>query len=278
MDTDEGNVESHLPMSQAVGDGVSTVRSLSTRPRRARKSAIKCAILFGAPMRDMESHFARLEERLQKDLTELKDETRGRLESLEVFLRKEIESLTDQLESGAGGAPAGGTNVHPRSSPRRSKPLTNAPIRQKNTSSKHGVSCASTSWINPAHSVMSFRTLSELSETTDHRVRELRAEKIDRATLAVLLTELAMRLGDGFCCRGTSDPAPEMRHGQTTRRLSSAPRMPWLWSILPCRRAMGAMSDTPTDSFPETARPPQSPNGDGWVNSGASSLGRTDSA
>src|SRR4030095_9672617 len=33
---------------------------------------------------------------------------------------------------------------------------------------------------------------------------------------------------------------------------------------LPCWRAMGAMSDTPTNGIPETARPPQIPNGDGW--------------
>src|SRR5215470_10514977 len=56
-------------------------------------------LLFGAQMRDMEKHFARLEERFQKDLTELKEETRGRFESLESFLRKEIEMLTDQLKA-----------------------------------------------------------------------------------------------------------------------------------------------------------------------------------
>jgi len=100
MDTDEENVESRLPMSLggrrrsvnrpqlspgdlAVGGNLEKVRDL----------------LFGAQMRDMENHFARLEERLQKDIAELKDETRGRFESLEVFLRKEIESLTDQLKT-----------------------------------------------------------------------------------------------------------------------------------------------------------------------------------
>jgi hypothetical protein len=63
----------------------------------------------------------------------------------------------------------------------------------------------------------------ELSEVTDHGIQELRAEKTDRATLAVLLTELAIcAWAMTICCRGTSDLAPEMRHGQTTRRLSSA--------------------------------------------------------
>lgn len=38
----------------------------------------------------------------------------------------------------------------------------------------------------------------ELSEATDRGIQELRAEKTDRATLAVLLTELAMRLGNEY--------------------------------------------------------------------------------
>jgi hypothetical protein len=37
---------------------------------------------------------------------------------------------------------------------------------------------------------------------TDHGIQELRAEKTDRATLAILLTELAMRLGNEYLLPG----------------------------------------------------------------------------
>ena len=100
MDTGEGNVESHLPMPPGSGRRSVNRPQLSAGDLGAGGNLDKVRdLLFGAQMRDMEKHFARLEERLQKDLTELKEETRGRFESLEGFLRTEIESLTDQLEA-----------------------------------------------------------------------------------------------------------------------------------------------------------------------------------
>ncbi len=42
-------------------------------------------ILFGSQMRDNERRFGRLEERLAKEAGDLRDETRKRLDSLEVY-------------------------------------------------------------------------------------------------------------------------------------------------------------------------------------------------
>src|SRR5207247_4822645 len=100
MDTTEGNVESRLPVSPSSGRRGVNRPQLSAADLASGGNLDKVRdLLFGTQMRDMEKHFARLEERLQKDLIELKEETRGRFASLEGFLRTEIESLTDQLKA-----------------------------------------------------------------------------------------------------------------------------------------------------------------------------------
>src|SRR5262245_26111050 len=99
MDTAEGNVESHLPMPPSGRRSVNRPPMVPGDLATGGNLDKVRDILFGAQMRDVEKHFARLEERLMKDLAELKEETRGRFESLEVFLRKELESLTDQLKA-----------------------------------------------------------------------------------------------------------------------------------------------------------------------------------
>ena len=203
MDTDEGNVESRLPMSTGGRRRSVNRPQLSAGDLGAGGNLEKVRdLLFGAQMRDMENHFARLEERLQKDLTELKDETRGRFESLEVFLRKEIESLTDQLKAEQ--------EVRQQAVQTLTQELTEtvkAFDQRTNQAEEHIVKAQREL---RQHILDQSRTLRdefwdryrELSETTDHRVQELRAEKTDRATLAVLLTELAMRLGNDYLLPG----------------------------------------------------------------------------
>src|SRR5688572_17665532 len=56
-------------------------------------------LLFGDQMRDSERRLNRLEERLLKGHAELQADMRRRLESLEGFVQKEVESLTERLKS-----------------------------------------------------------------------------------------------------------------------------------------------------------------------------------
>jgi DNA anti-recombination protein RmuC len=155
-------------------------------------------LLFGAQMRDMDKHFARLEERLQKELAELKDETRGRFESLEVFLRKETESLTDQLKAEQAARQQAASTLA-----QDLKDTVKAFEQRTHQVEDHIVK---TQRELRQHILDQSRTLRdefwdryrELSEATDRGMQELRAEKTDRATLAVLLTELAMRLGNEY--------------------------------------------------------------------------------
>ena len=203
MDTTEGNVESRLPMSPGSGRRSANRPQLSPGDFGAGGNLDKVRdLLFGAQMRDMEKYFARLEERFQKDITELKEETRGRFESLEVFLRKEIESLTDQLK------------VEQETRHQAVQTLTQdltetakAFDQRTNQVEEHIVKAQREL---RQHILDQSRTLRdefwdryrELSEATERGVQELRAEKTDRATLAVLLTELAMRLGNEYLLPG----------------------------------------------------------------------------
>lgn len=203
MDTAEGNVEAHLPVPP------SSVRRPSTRPQIAAGDLGGGGnldkvrdLLFGSQMRDVDKHFARIEERLQKDLTELKEETRGRFASLEDFFRKELEGLTDQLHTEQATRQQAVQELA-----QELKETAKAFEQRTNQAEEHIVK---TQRELRQHILDQSRTLRdefwnryrELSETMDRSIQELQAEKTDRGTLAVLLTELAMRLGNEYLLPG----------------------------------------------------------------------------
>lgn len=56
-------------------------------------------ILFGSQMRDYEKRFVRLEERMTKASEALRDDLTVRLDSLESFVRQEMEALSQRLKA-----------------------------------------------------------------------------------------------------------------------------------------------------------------------------------
>src|SRR5947209_505376 len=56
-------------------------------------------ILFGSNMREYEQRFARLEEALRKESSDLRDTTRRHLESLEGFVQKELTALEARMNT-----------------------------------------------------------------------------------------------------------------------------------------------------------------------------------
>ena len=56
-------------------------------------------IIFGGQMREYERRFARMEERLAKDLADVRDEVRDRCAALERYMHDELESLTVELRA-----------------------------------------------------------------------------------------------------------------------------------------------------------------------------------
>jgi hypothetical protein len=55
-------------------------------------------ILFGAQLKDMEMRFRRQEERFLREITEVKESLRGRLDSLENFMKSEVASILSKIK------------------------------------------------------------------------------------------------------------------------------------------------------------------------------------
>jgi hypothetical protein len=56
-------------------------------------------ILFGNQMRDFDRRFSQMEDRLVKATLDLRDETQKHMEALELFFKKELESLKQRMKS-----------------------------------------------------------------------------------------------------------------------------------------------------------------------------------
>lgn len=162
-------------------------------------------ILFGNQMRDVERRFARLEERLVKETADLKDDVRRRLDTLEAFMRRESESLESQIKAEradrveAHGALAGELKDASRQAERRA-----TSIDEQQTKGQRDIR----QQMLEQHQRLSDdlrQKVEEILGTLARTAQELRTDKADRATIAALLTEVAMRLTDDFRIPGAED-------------------------------------------------------------------------
>jgi hypothetical protein len=151
-------------------------------------------ILFGNHIRDIERRFARLEERLVKETNEVKADAKSRLDALERYVRDETESLVgrikaeheDRVDANAGlsrelkdtgAALERRLSALDDQSSKRQRELRQQMLEQ--------------------HQRLSDDLRQKVDEVLAALAREtgeLRSDKADRATLAALLTEMAMRL------------------------------------------------------------------------------------
>ena len=102
MDTIELNAGTHLPVPQGGTTREPSPLQLPSAHQRLTPVLIKSETFsFGAVVRDTDKKLARLEERLLKEQEDLKEDAHRRFESLEVFVKKEMESLAERLQAGA---------------------------------------------------------------------------------------------------------------------------------------------------------------------------------
>ena len=153
-------------------------------------------ILFGTQMRDYEQRFARIEERLFREIAELKDETRIRLDSLESYIKKEIESLFDRIKTERGQRDES------------IKSLLNE-VKQLNKTSDKKINQLDDQ-LNKSARDLRQQLLDQSKNLSDEIVRkyegmlakleqtarELRDGKVNRSSLSELFVEVAMRLSD----------------------------------------------------------------------------------
>ena len=155
-------------------------------------------ILFGSNMRDYDARFARLEESLLKEAAELRESTRRRFEALETYVRKEIDALQSRLKTERDER-SESSSQHSR----ELKEASDALSKKIRDLDDHGASVASDirqEILNSSRNLMDEMRArhDEISSVLERRFHELHHSKADRAALASLLTEVAMRLNDEF--------------------------------------------------------------------------------
>ena len=155
-------------------------------------------ILFGVQMREYDKRFARLEDRLVKETADLKEDVRRRLAALEQYVKHEVEALGERLsaEHGERVEDARGLGEQLREAARSFEKKTAAmddqsaraqrELRQQILEQQQRL----TEEMQQRHH--------ELLQALSRDAAELRDEKADRAALASLFTEMAMRLGNQF--------------------------------------------------------------------------------
>ncbi len=155
-------------------------------------------ILFGSQMRDYDSRFQKLEQNLAKDSAELKDEVRRRIQVLEDFVRREFELMQTRL----------GREREERSEADRRLADELKAANESLSAKLHEVEEAGYEAQRRLHDEMfqqSKNLRDDIQSSQEHvlaaleaRIQELKNAKIDRANLATMLTEVAMKLTGDF--------------------------------------------------------------------------------
>jgi phage host-nuclease inhibitor protein Gam len=162
-------------------------------------------ILFGSQMRDYESRFARLEETLVKENAEIRETSRRRFEQLESYVHKEFETIQARFKA------------------ERDERLDNAAqqsreVKDLGDSLSRRIRDLDDRSSNVERELRS-QLMTQARDLTDEirmtqesivsllekRYHELKDGKTDRAALATLFTEVALRLSDQFRIPGSDE-------------------------------------------------------------------------
>lgn len=187
----EGGMTDQASQTQMDGDGNDSLAEVGNIDKIRE-------ILFGVQMRGYEKRFSRLEERMLKESTDLRDETRKRFDALEAFVKSEFEALTERLQTeqrtrdesiqslsrelqGADQALEKKLTQFDEQTTRGLRDLRQQILDQSKNMSEE---------IRQKHA--------ELVALVERETAELGHAKTDRASLASLFTEVALRLNDDF--------------------------------------------------------------------------------
>ncbi len=155
-------------------------------------------IIFGSQMRDYESRFQRLEERLLNELTTMRNETGNRVDSLESYMRSELDALNNRLGKERDEREADDKELS-EDLKKLSKELLRKlshlddSVASQNRDLREQLLTQSKSLSADINS-----TREQLNSALVQATNELQHSKTDRASLAELLSEMALRLKDEF--------------------------------------------------------------------------------
>lgn len=155
-------------------------------------------ILFGSQARDFDRRFSRLEDRLVKEMSEMRDDTRKKLDALEDYIKSEVKSLTERLvkeqnerhdaakelssdlKELSHGFDRKITQINEQSAKSESEIRQQILTQSKNLSEE----------IQKRHN--------EALDNLERESSEIREDKADRTAIANIFTEMAMRLTNDF--------------------------------------------------------------------------------
>lgn len=162
-------------------------------------------ILFGNQMRDTDRRFSRLEERFVQETSDLKEEVRKRLSALEQFFKQEAESLAERIKSEHDDR-TDATKELSREARETAKAF------EKKTGMLDDHIGRAQRELRQQILELHQRLTDDLRQKADEilarlgqEAAELRHDKADRATIAALLTEMAMRLTNDLTLPGVEN-------------------------------------------------------------------------
>lgn len=162
-------------------------------------------ILFGGQMRDYDRRFAKLEERLARDTAELKEDVKKRLAALEEFIKNEADTLATRIKA-EHDERTDATKDLSRELHDVSKAF------EKKTGQLDDQIARVQRELRQQVLDLNKHLTDEIQHKADEVLarlaqesHELRVDKADRATLAALLTEVAMRLTNELTIPGAEE-------------------------------------------------------------------------
>lgn len=155
-------------------------------------------IIFGTQMKDYDRRFAQLEERLLKDSADLREELSRRYTTLEEFIRREIDALSDRLVAEQRSRTAslqelgGALEQANRNAERRMAELGEESARGQ----RELRADLSRQTVSLTEDIQ--RRSTELSGSLKRESDELHTRKVDRAALGAMFADVAARLAEEF--------------------------------------------------------------------------------
>jgi Skp family chaperone for outer membrane proteins len=155
-------------------------------------------ILFGVHLRDSDRKFVRMEERLAKEVSEIRDDSRKRLDELQVFIQNEIKSLGDRLTSEQSSRVDSLSNVSTELKELNQNfdkkvSTINEQISKNESDLRQQLLTQSKNFSEELQ-----KRSAEMSQALDRDASELRADKADRFALAQMFSDMALRLTNDF--------------------------------------------------------------------------------
>jgi DNA repair exonuclease SbcCD ATPase subunit len=151
-------------------------------------------ILFGNQMREVEKKFTRLEERLLKECGNLREDTKKRLDSIEDYIKQEVQSLSQRIANEQGSRDEGIqvlVEEHKRTTTALERKL--AQLDENITTNQRDLR---EQILNQSKNLQNdiLQKYEEILAALQRESEDLRHAKTDRSTLANLLSEMAIRL------------------------------------------------------------------------------------